>query len=250
MPTAFITGGTKRIGRAVSDDFIRHGYDVILHEHNPSSHKNDLVSIYKDSPQKVSFVDCDLTDENAVHDMVQNIVKHHGVPDAFVHTASIFEKDFATDFTSHLWDKHLKIHCFMPAMIIRYFYNHRRNAQKLSAVLFADQRIDAPNPDFFSYTASKMLCGNLIKLLAQSLSPDMRVNGISPGPTLKNIRQSDAEFMKQVDMTPLKTQISDTDLAQAVLFLTQCETITGQIITIDSGQSLDWRTESFMQVRE
>ena len=107
--------------------------------------------------------------------------------------------------------------------------------------------VQHPNPDFFSYTASKMLIANLIKTSAMALAPQIRINGISPGPTLRNIRQSEQDFELQAKLTPLEHAVSPEEIANTCIFLCESPSITGQIITIDSGQSLDWRTKSYLK---
>ncbi len=75
-----------------------------------------------------------------------------------------------------------------------------------------------------------------------SLAPNIRVNGIAPGPTLKNKRQSAKHFRKQYLSTPLKRQVNINEICNAVDFFIKNRSITGQIIYVDSGQSLKWQT--------
>jgi len=250
MPTAFITGGTKRIGRYIAKAFAEKGYDLILHDHSDTSYRK---AIKKDFPNKVDFVNANLLDPDAVHKLCDEISHISTVPDVIIHTASLFEKDKLQDFSRDTWDKHMHIHALVPLEIMQYFSKKAENIQstkKTSVIFLVDQRVNNPNPDFFSYTASKMLVNNLIQTSAMALCSHMRINGVSPGPTLKNTRQSQEDFDLQASMTPLAQAVSPDDIAQACLFLSETDSITGQIITIDSGQSLDWRTEAYIKVNE
>ena len=83
-----------------------------------------------------------------------------------------------------------------------------------------------------------------------SLSPDIRVNGIAPGPTMKNKRQSEKHFKKQYLATPLKRQVNVEEICNAVDFFIKNRSITGQVIAIDSGQNLNWQTPDIMKVKE
>ena len=83
-----------------------------------------------------------------------------------------------------------------------------------------------------------------------SLSPDIRVNGIAPGPTMKNKRQSEKHFKKQYLATPLKRQVNVEEICNAVDFFIKNKSITGQVIAIDSGQNLNWQTPDIMKVKE
>ena len=253
MPTAFITGGTKRIGRYIAKAFAQKGYDLILHDHSDTSYRDEIEKEYKDFPNNVYFVNANLLDKDAVKILCDDVSSIYTVPDVIIHTASLFEKDNFNDFTRDAWDKHINIHALAPLEITQYFSNksaHIKNTHKVSVVFLVDQRINNPNPDFFSYTASKMLIANLIQTSAMALCSHMRINGVSPGPTLKNTRQSQDDFDLQSRLTPLEHAVSPDDIASACLFLSETASITGQILTLDSGQSLDWRTEAYMRVKE
>lgn len=250
MPTAFITGGTKRIGRYIAKAFATKGYDLILHDHSDMSYR-DVIE--KDFPNKVHFVNANLLDADAVQKLCNEVSDICTVPDVIIHTASLFEKDRLQDFSRTIWDKHIHIHALAPLEMIQYFSNKAENTQnrkKTSVIFLIDQRVNNPNPDFFSYTASKMLVSTLIQTSAMAVCSHMRINGVSPGPTLKNTRQSQEDFDLQARLTPLAQAVSPDDIAKACLFLSETDSITGQILTIDSGQSLDWRTEAYMRVNE
>ena len=82
------------------------------------------------------------------------------------------------------------------------------------------------------------------------LAPNIRVNGIAPGPTIKNKRQSAAHFKKQYLSTPLKRQVSVHSITNTVDYLIKNMSITGQVIAIDSGQNLNWQTPDIMKGKE
>ena len=103
---------------------------------------------------------------------------------------------------------------------------------------------------FFSYTLSKTGLYTLTKTSAMSLSPNIRVNGIAPGPTIKNKRQSQKHFKNQYLSTPLKQQVNLEEICNAVDFFIKNSSITGQILSIDSGQSLNWQTPDITKVKE
>ena len=83
-----------------------------------------------------------------------------------------------------------------------------------------------------------------------SLAPNIRVNGIAPGPTIKNKRQSFKHFKKQYTATPLKKQTDVQEICNAVDFFIKNRSITGQVIAIDSGQNLNWQTPDIMGGKE
>jgi enoyl-[acyl-carrier-protein] reductase (NADH) len=83
-----------------------------------------------------------------------------------------------------------------------------------------------------------------------SLAPKIRVNGIAPGPTIRNSRQSEKHFKKQYMATPLKRQVDVDQICNAVDFFIKNRSITGQVISVDSGQSLNWQTPDIMGGKE
>ena len=113
-----------------------------------------------------------------------------------------------------------------------------------------DQRVFKLTPYFFSYTLSKTGLYALTKTSAMSLSPNIRVNGIAPGPTIKNKRQSEKHFKNQYLATPLKQQVDVNEICNAVDFFIKNSSITGQILAIDSGQSLNWQTPDIIKGKE
>ena len=99
-----------------------------------------------------------------------------------------------------------------------------------------------PTPHFFSYTLSKSALQAATVTLAQALAPRLRVNAVAPGPTLPSPRQSDAQFAAQTAVLPLKHGPSPDDIAAAVVYLAQANSVTGVTIAVDGGQHLAWRT--------
>ena len=113
-----------------------------------------------------------------------------------------------------------------------------------------DQRIKKLTPYFFSYTLSKVALGALTETAAMKLAPGIRVNGISPGPTLKNKRQSEKHFKAQWKSTILERQVDLNNICAMVKYFIESESVTGQIISIDSGQSLAWKTPDIIKSKE
>ena len=103
-----------------------------------------------------------------------------------------------------------------------------------------DQRVWNLTPHFLSYTLSKTGLWNLTRMLALALAPRIRVNGIGPGPTLRNVRQTEAQFQRQQDSVPLRRGASSEEVARAVRFIIESPSMTGQMIALDGGQHLGW----------
>ena len=158
-----------------------------------------------------------------------------------INNASLFENDNLKNFTSQSWNHHLDVNLKAPAYLIKEFSKNTRGKNN-SIINIIDQRVFKLTPFFLSYTVSKSGLYTLTKTSAMSLAPNIRVNGIAPGPTIKNKRQSDNHFKKQYLATPLKQQVKLKDICSAVDFFIKNSSITGQVLAIDSGQNLNWQT--------
>ncbi len=161
----------------------------------------------------------------------------------------LFENDKIENFTTDSWGKHLRTNLRTPALLSKAFArNIKGNNNNIINII--DQRVFKLTPFFFSYTISKTGLYTLTKTSAMSLAPNIRVNGIAPGPTLKNKRQSEKHFKKQYMATPLKRKVDVEQICSAVDFFIKNRSITGQVISIDSGQSLNWQTPDIMGGKE
>ena len=105
-----------------------------------------------------------------------------------------------------------------------------------------DQRVLKPNPQFFSYSLSKAALWWATRTLAQALAARVRVNAIGPGPTLPSVHQSLQEFEAEAAATLLGRPSSRDDLVAAALYLVDARAVTGQMIAVDAGQHLAWKT--------
>ena len=169
--------------------------------------------------------------------------------DCLLNNASIFENDKLENFTAKSWGNHLKTNLKAPALLSQGFAKNIRSKNN-NIINIIDQRVFKLTPYFFSYTLSKTGLYTLTKTSAMSLAPSIRVNGIAPGPTIKNQRQTDKHFKKQYLSTPLKKQVDVNEICNAVDFFIKNSSITGQVLAIDSGQNLNWQTPDIMGGKE
>ena len=146
--------------------------------------------------------------------------------------------------------QHIKINLLAPALLIKEFAKKNKDTQNKSIINILDQRIFKLTPHFFSYTISKTALHTLTKTSAMKLAPKIRVNAIAPGPVMKNKRQSTNHFKKQTINTLLKKPVKIKDICDVAFLFANSETITGQIIAIDSGQSLNWKTPDVLGIKE
>jgi NAD(P)-dependent dehydrogenase (short-subunit alcohol dehydrogenase family) len=137
-----------------------------------------------------------------------------------------------------------------PAAFIKEFSKIKNLSKNKSIINILDQRIFKLTPHFFSYTISKTGLQTITKTAAMKLAPTIRVNAIAPGPVLKNKRQTEKHFNKQSKNTLLSKTVKIEDICKTAYLLANSETITGQIIAVDSGQSLNWKTPDMIGINE
>ena len=244
-----ITGGATRIGSAIAKSLSGPDVEIVIH-FNKS--KIDAEKLKKDlirKQTKVYLVKGDLSKETDVKKIVKFAKSKLKYFDCLINNASLFENDKLENFTTNSWGRHLRTNLRAPALLSQGFAKNVKGKNG-NIINIIDQRVFKLTPFFFSYTISKTGLYTLTKTSAMSFAPKIRVNGIAPGPTIKNKRQSVKHFKKQYLSTPLRKQVKVEEICNAVDFLIKNRSITGQVIAVDSGQSLNWQTPDIMGGKE
>ena len=244
-----ITGGATRIGAAIAKKLSGPGKEIVIHYNKSKQKAENLKNELSKNQTKIFLVKGDLSKEKDVNKIVKFAKSKLKYFDCLINNASLFENDKIENFTTNSWGRHLRTNLRTPALLSKEFAKNIRGKNN-NIINIIDQRIFKLTPFFFSYTISKTGLFTLTKTSAMSLAPNIRVNGIAPGPTLKNKRQSDKHFKKQYLATPLKKQVDVNEICSAIEFFIRNSSITGQVISIDSGQSLNWQTPDIMGGKE
>ena len=198
---------------------------------------------------KIYLIKGDLSKEADIKKVVKFAKLKLKYFDCLVNNASLFENDKLENFTTKSWENHIRTNLRAPALLIKAFAKNIKGKNN-NIINIIDQRVFKLTPYFFSYTLSKTGLYTLTKTSAMSLSPNIRVNGIAPGPTIKNKRQSQQHFKKQYLATPLRKQVDVEEICNAVDFFIKNRSITGQVLAVDSGQSLNWQTPDIVSIKE
>jgi NAD(P)-dependent dehydrogenase (short-subunit alcohol dehydrogenase family) len=161
-----------------------------------------------------------------------------------VNNASVFEDDRVGDLSRATWDRHMETNLRAPVVLAEAFAAQAPADSVIVNLL--DQRVLKPDPRFVSYAISRNGLWWATRTLAQALAPRIRVNGVGPGPTLASIHQSPAEFAAEAAAVPLGHGADPDEIAAAVLYLVDARAVTGQMIAVDGGQHLAWRTPDIL----
>jgi NAD(P)-dependent dehydrogenase (short-subunit alcohol dehydrogenase family) len=159
-----------------------------------------------------------------------------------VNNASLFEADAACAFDARLFDQHMAVNLRAPLQLASDFAAQLPEGREGLIVNLLDQRVWRLNPHFFSYTLTKSALWTATQTMAQAFAPRIRVNGVGPGPTLANHMQRAEDFRREAESIPLQRAITPDEIVAAVLFLLEARSVTGQMIAVDGGQHLAWKT--------
>ena len=245
-----ITGGATRIGAAIAENLTNGKNQITIHYNKSKKKAKQLRNILERKGSKIFLIKADLNKISELNKIINFAnVKMKGV-NCLINNASLFENDSVKNFSIKRWNKHLNINLRAPVILIKQFSKLVPKNVKANIINIIDQRVFKLTPFFLSYTLSKTGLYTLTKTSAMSLAPNIRVNGIAPGPTIKNKRQSLKHFKKQYLSTLLKKSVDTKEICSAIKFLITNKSITGQIIAIDSGQNLNWKTPDIIGIKE
>ena len=244
-----ITGGATRIGAAIAKSLADYETIITIHYNRSKGNALKLKKELEDLGSEVYLLKADLNNHEQTQALLKLAYKKMKGLNCLINNASLFEDDSLYNFTDKSFTKHLNINLKAPAILIQNFKKLLKNSEG-NIINIIDQRVEKLTPYFFSYTLSKTSLVTLTKTTAMKLAPNIRVNGISPGPTLKNSRQSETHFKKQWKSVLLKKKVELKNICEGVKFLIKNDNITGEVINIDSGQRLAWNTPDIINVKE
>lgn len=253
-----MTGGAQRIGAALVWRLVERGAAVAIHCHDGREAADAFAAEIEAGGGRAAVLEADLLDRNETAALVPAAAEALGTPlTVLVNNASIFEYDNIATATWASWDRHIGSNLRAPFELIQAFAAQAPEAgrddrgepfARASVINMVDQRVLKLTPEFATYTIAKMGLWALTRTAAQGLAPHVRVNAIGPGPTMKGLRQSEAHFAGQRAATILGRGSGPEEIAAAMAFILDSPGLTGQILCIDGGQHLGWRTPDVLGV--
>ncbi|SPF79760.1 SDR family oxidoreductase [Pseudoprimorskyibacter insulae] len=258
MTHALVTGAGKRLGRDMALYLARRGYDVTVHYASSADAAEEVAAQIRAMGRKAVTLQADLLDEAQVQALVPSAIKAIGAPvSCLVNNASIFEYDNIQTATREKWDRHLESNLRAPFVLTQAMAEHVPEpvdddmgepvAQGL-VINMIDQRVRKLTPEFMTYTIAKMGLWAFTQTAAQGLAPRVRVNAIGPGPTLRGGRQTEDHFARQRASTVLQRGSNPADIVAALGFFLDSPGVTGQLLCVDGGQHLGWKTPDILGV--
>ncbi|MDF0602796.1 SDR family oxidoreductase [Psychromarinibacter sp. C21-152] len=249
--TALVTGAAKRLGRAMALALAEDGFDVAVHYAGSAAEAQDTVAEIEALGRRAVALQADLLDEDATQALLSRAAEALGPVSVLVNNASIFEYDRLGTATRDSWDRHMESNLRAPVVLTQALAaqapapvadgSGEPRAEAL-VVNMIDQRVRKLTPHFMSYTIAKMGLWAFTRTAAQALAPRVRVNAIGPGPTLQGANQSEAHFAGQRANTVLERGSNPEDITGALRYFLHAPAVTGQLLCIDGGQHLAWKT--------
>lgn len=254
MTAALITGGGKRLGRAMALELARRGLDVAIHYNTSADEAEAVAAEARGLGVRALTVQADLLDDAQTETLIPAVAAELGPLTVLVNNASIFEYDNLRSATRTSWDRHFQSNLRAPYILTQMFAAQAPRADRSGPepraqaliVNMLDQRVLKLTPEFSTYTLAKMGLWALTRTAAQGLAPDVRVNAIGPGPTLQGARQSTDHFTRQRAATLLERGANPEDVCAALGYFLDAPSVTGQLICTDGGQHLAWLTPDIL----
>jgi NAD(P)-dependent dehydrogenase (short-subunit alcohol dehydrogenase family) len=250
MATALITGASKRIGLAIARHLARQGHTIALHYNASQQEADEAVALIQSEGGKAVAFQADFMDPAAPERIFHQIIQTLGSVEVLINNASVFEPDTMETLDHALWERHCSVNLRAPLFLSQAFAKSQSRDKKRCIINVLDQRVLKSSPNFISYSLTKAALFTATKTMAQALAPHIRVNAVGPGPTLRNTRQSDDDFARQSAALLLGQGPSPDDIAEAVAYLVQARSVTGQMIAVDGGQHLAWETPDLSGIPE
>ena len=239
---ALITGAGRRIGRALALTAAGAGYDVAVHHRSGADEAEAVAFEIRAMGRKACALRAELTDEAELTALVGRAAQALGPVTLLVNNASVFLDDRIEGLTRASWDAHMETNLWAPIRLSQAFAAELPVGAEGQIINILDQRVFKPNPQFFSYGLSRSALWSATQVLAPALAPRIRVNAIGPGPTLASIHQTPEAFAAEHANVPLGRRSTPEDVAAATRYLIEARQVTGQMIAVDGGQHLAWRT--------
>ena len=240
MKTIFVTGGAKRIGKAIVELFAKEQWKVIIHYNKSKSDAENLASkINSNNDNSAFIVGGDLDNAEDVQSIISSVNSISETLDLLVNNASTFYPTPIEEISDDHWNKLIGSNLKGPLFLIQGFKEKLKNS-KGSIINITDTNLTKGVANFSIYSAAKAGLESITKGLAKELAPEIKVNAIAPGAMLEppDITWTENQKNKVIESIPLKKMGAEQDIAEAVYFLACANYITGQIIKIDGGRSL------------
>jgi NAD(P)-dependent dehydrogenase (short-subunit alcohol dehydrogenase family) len=219
----------------------------VLHVNTSLDEAEILALDLREQGGQAQMVQADLSSAVERDGLIARAADCFGSLSLLVNSAAIFHSDRLGDFADAQLLEHMTVNLLAPLRLSRDFAKQIPRFGNPSIVNIIDHRVLKLTPQHFTYTLSKAALYTATRTMAQELAPHIRVNAVGPGPTLANPHDGEAGLMQEALGVPLGHLVDPNDIAEAVLYLARAKSVTGDMIAVDSGQHVGWRTPDILK---
>jgi NAD(P)-dependent dehydrogenase (short-subunit alcohol dehydrogenase family) len=233
-----VTGAGRRVGAAIARDLARRGWRLTLHYNSSMAEAEAIAQTIRRNGGQARAVGADLREDDAPDRLLAEAEKDAPVT-LLVNNAAIFAEDDPQSATASSLREHFDVNAGAPILLAKALHATRlRDDGRAVVVNILDNKLYAPNADFFSYTVSKFALAGATKALAIALAPHVRVCGVAPSLLLVSGSQTEEAYQAARRINPLREPIPLDDVCRTVAFLAETTSINGEIVSVDGGQTL------------
>lgn len=232
---ALITGGGKRLGKAISLSLAERGYDIAVHYNHSDKEAKETAELIREIGRKAEVFQANLSDIKHVRTLIPNVFEVFPECAILVNSASIFEDIKFNDVTEDIFDRDFNTNFKAPFFLSQDF--SKRDSSEL-IINMLDMRINKIETKHFSYNLTKKALRDFTLMSAKELGPKLRVNGICPGPILPPPDKGTEYLEKIAANTPLQKPGNPDYIVSAVEYILDNTFVTGQCLFVDGGQHL------------
>lgn len=233
--TALVTGGARRIGRAIALALAARGIDVVIHFNRSADGARQLAAEVEGAGARAWTVQADFRRAEEYESLIERAASLTGGLDILINNASIFPAEALSELAWSGFAAAMEVNAWVPLTLCRKF---AQGVAHGSIVNLHDTHLRGFDFQHAGYILSKHVLAELTRMLALELAPGITVNAVAPGLILPPPGADERYLLEHANSLPLRKHGSVHDIAAAVLFLLQAEFITGQVIYVDGGRHL------------
>ena len=237
VKSALITGGAKRIGQELALSLAEKGWNIGLHYRNSIVEAESTKDRIEELGSLCKLFCANLESPHETLEMIKKVLVEFPELDLLVNNASVFDVSPFKTVDEVVFDRQFNVNFKSPFFMTQHYINH---CLKGHVVNILDTKIQSNHAmRFTAYNISKKALMHLTRMTALDLAPRFRVNGIAPGPVLKATHDTEDDFKKKIQETPMKLEIPGKTIVSAINYLIDNPNLTGQIIYCDNGAHLN-----------